>query len=676
MKNLILVSIYLCVSSFFSQTHNVDSLRRELLDTDIEKDKIEILISIIKQEIPNRHYNDLFNKIDTLLSLSTRLKDTNGLIRGFQFKGKLKSEIGNVPEGINYINKGIDLCEKTGSNLQGAYMKLELVNFVKNETINELKEVLLEALSTFEEKKDSTGIILANLKIGYLYQISGKLDSAYMFYYSSLRYSEISGNLKFQANNHIYIGNINNELGNIEKAINHSFKAIRIGKEIGDELIVAQSQYFIGGIYYSEKKIDSALLYFNKSILLYEKLNYKPMLASVYEAIGGCNFMMKNYDSALYYFKKSLFLFENLKDEGGISVVCISMGELYLEKKEYKFSEEYLKKALRLLTKNEIMLYQDRLYLALSTLYASLNNYKKAHFYHKEYIIIKDSLLEKERIELINELETKYETEKKDKEIKELSLKNQLTETQKNAQKIKAQFYLWGGIGSLLIFSLGGFIFYQQRKNRFKNEQDKLEQKLLQTQLNPHFMSNFLMAIQTSIYKDSPEVSSKNVSKFGRLNRKVLEASRNDYILLEDEIDFLKNYMDLQLVLTPNKFEYNIELSKDIDESEISIPPMLIQPFIENSIEHGFVNFENKGEINIKFRIEETNLIIDISDNGLGRNISDIKKGNFKQTSHATQITKERIELFKRKWNQNITFNIRDLATGTSILFEIPLNVS
>ncbi|MEL6811382.1 MAG: histidine kinase [Bacteroidota bacterium] len=221
---------------------------------------------------------------------------------------------------------------------------------------------------------------------------------------------------------------------------------------------------------------------------------------------------------------------------------------------------------------------------------------------------------------------------------------------------------------SVLLLGTIGLLFYQRRKLKFERKNLQNQQRLLRSQMNPHFTFNTLYAINNEIKKDQKGASDYLV-KFSRLLRLVLENSTQNYVQLEKELEALRKYMDLQLVGTPNKFQYKIELI-NLDEDElIFIPPMLLQPFVENSIEHGFAGLAYTG--NIFIRLERKGKFINclIEDNGCG--ITEEK--NALKNSTSVQLISDFI---KKATKSEIQIeNLADTnsnKTGVAIYFAIP----
>ena len=191
----------------------------------------------------------------------------------------------------------------------------------------------------------------------------------------------------------------------------------------------------------------------------------------------------------------------------------------------------------------------------------------------------------------------------------------------------------------------------------------ELEMQALRAQMNPHFIFNCLSSINGFILTNETETASDYLTKFSRLIRMVLNNSKNSVIDLQEEIEMLRLYLDLERLRAQNSFDYNISFRNDIDTRSIFIPPLLLQPFAENAIWHGLKNKKEKGIIDIAFWLENNLLVCSITDNGVGRKKSEALKSKSaeKQKSMGMQITNERLALFNNDSAQTI-FDIEDLV--------------
>jgi len=295
--------------------------------------------------------------------------------------------------------------------------------------------------------------------------------------------------------------------------------------------------------------------------------------------------------------------------------------------------------------------------------------------HYKNYVAIKDSVFNVENKKNVAEIQTKYETEIKDKQNKELSLANTVQSLKLNQNK-----YLILGLSALLLLCLTvAYVIITQNKLKDAQKSTLLEQKLLRSQMNPHFIFNALTAIESFIYKNEPKEAGRYLSGFARLMRLILENSREEYVTLEKEIHTLEHYLNLQKLRYNNSFSYKITIDENIDISAMSIPPMLAQPFIENSIEHGLKNIGKMGEINLNFLLRNGELIFEACDNGIGFEKSmQIKNKESGHKSMATTITLERLKNLNRNKSKKIKWLMEDVTDqinnvlGTRVVFTIP----
>lgn len=272
----------------------------------------------------------------------------------------------------------------------------------------------------------------------------------------------------------------------------------------------------------------------------------------------------------------------------------------------------------------------------------------------------------------------KYEVEKKDRNIKELNARNQL-----NEEVIKQQ--RWSFFLLLIIFLAAVSMFiivYRQIRLRDKNkllasenQRLQMEQKLLQAQLNPHFIFNAIANLQGLISAGDTAESVRYLRAFSGLLRAILEQNRKDFIDIEEEISTLENYLQLQQMRYTGTFDYSITVDDDLDIHQTLIPPMLIQPFVENSIEHGFRNISYKGKLEISFQVSDECLKIIIEDNGSGLGAK--PAGQQKKQSLSQTIISERFEVLFGSYTKKAHFNLIDKngssETGVRVEISIPM---
>lgn len=237
-------------------------------------------------------------------------------------------------------------------------------------------------------------------------------------------------------------------------------------------------------------------------------------------------------------------------------------------------------------------------------------------------------------------------------------------------------------ISSLLILSIFAIVMLYRKYVANKRHTLQIEQQLLLSQMNPHFVFNSLTAIQSYIFRNEAHQASKYLASFAKLIRLILENSRKEFNSLESEVITLKHYLELQALRFEERFEYNIQVISNINTDHIKLPPMLAQPLIENAIEHGFIHISEKGKLDIRFIAEDNNfLFIEVEDNGVGIEKSKQLQMNTGKShrSLATEITKERICKIKQSKGLDIKMSIIDVSTldpthhGTLVKLKIPI---
>ena len=338
----------------------------------------------------------------------------------------------------------------------------------------------------------------------------------------------------------------------------------------------------------------------------------------------------------------------------------------------------YYKKGLDFFRKNGQLKVNPFYYKGLASAYKTKGDYVKAlEMTDSAYGIEIDDIKKIEAVKMAD-LREKYEAEKKDIRISELNARNSL-----NGKVIRQQ--KWILLSVILFFvTVTAFLYnlYRQQKLKEKNKVLKLEnyrlrieQKLLQAQLNPHFIFNAVANLQSLIAAYNNNEAGMYLSHFSQLLRSTLEQSRKDFITIDDEIESLKNYMGLQQMRYTGLFQYHIKADMDAGWEQIFIPPMLIQPFVENAIEHGFRNIDYTGVLGISFEIKKDELHIIVDDNGCGliENVQPVRK----KESLAQVILKERLDTLAKSLQQEAFYEIIDkkseMQKGVRVHIVIPV---
>ncbi len=249
-------------------------------------------------------------------------------------------------------------------------------------------------------------------------------------------------------------------------------------------------------------------------------------------------------------------------------------------------------------------------------------------------------------------------------------------------------YTIFAGIGALLFLGI-----YKWQTSRLQKKNTLLEEKLvleknlrtytlksIKAQMNPHFFYNALNTIQAFIYDDDKRNASTYLSKFSKLTRTILEMSEKETVTLFEEIEALKLYLDIEKARFTNDFEYTVKINPELDLEFIKIPSMLIQPYVENAVKHGLLHKKELKKLDIAFKRIDSDLIINIEDNGIGRQKSEElnKIKNSGHQSFATKANLKRLNLLNNNAKLGIEYidkkDSHNNASGTIVVIRIPIS--
>lgn len=420
--------------------------------------------------------------------------------------------------------------------------------------------------------------------------------------------------------------------------------------------------------------LDSALVWLDKVNVAAQAQSDKRILIQVRSLYSHIYLKLGNYQRALELARSALE-WENEIDRPLFYSECYTnIGAAFLNTGKPKEALAALNKAWSLCA-NQSALTKLNVLKLLNVAQADNGLFPQAYATMKTYSALMDTLRQQDNLEIVNELQAKYESEKKERDLRELNQQNRiqaLSLRQRNMAMV-------GIVLTSLALIGGGYVVSRQRIAR--QQQAAIENRLvsLRMQLNPHFIFNALSAIQNFILsgKDVREAT-RYLSNFAKVMRAFLEFNQTETITLEKELEGLELYIGLQKVRFNQAFDHVVVLGDDIDPGDTLVPPMMLQPFVENAIEHGLRGVEH-GELKLTYFVDGESLIMQVSDNGRGRTNagSDQQNKAFEKQSLATRITTERIALLNtaKKEKVKYRFEITDLnadGTGTVARFSIP----
>lgn len=353
------------------------------------------------------------------------------------------------------------------------------------------------------------------------------------------------------------------------------------------------------------------------------------------------------------------------------------IGNAYFLQQDYQNAIPFLEKSIEEATLSEDLIVKKDAYKKLTDVYEDAGNYAKALETYKSYKDVVDALyiLKEQEIAQAARFNRKLiESQSRITSLetdRALSLSNLELTFERNRRQQVIIYSLISGLILLLI--TGYFMFKYIKQQRFAN--NLLALKSLRSQMNPHFIFNALNSVNSFIALNDERTANRYLSDFALLMRAVLENSEEDFIPLEKEVSLLKMYTKLEHFRFKDKFDYQIIVDEEVDIEAYQIPPMLLQPYIENAVWHGLRYKEDKGFLEIKITNKSTNEItISVTDDGIGRQRSkELKTANQKkQNSKGMNNIKKRVSILNQMYRDKISVDIVDLNseedTGTCVI--------
>lgn len=625
-------------------------------------------LNLVAKEIfaQDRDVSNYVQSIDNYDSISTYLKslqkdtthfkkllvdaqDENHLL----LSGCIANELGNImrdfsnyPRSINYHSQALDYGEKTGNlMLRIAANNMMGVTYRRMDAIQSAMDFHQKALTLAEAAAPSTisvkrQIAISLNSIGNIYVALRQYEPALEIFARSKRIEQRFGNRLGLAINNQNMGSCYEELGRIAEAENAYKASLKYNREIKSKLGEVICYNSLARLYFSKKNEA------DKAVAMLEEIKPKA------EALGD------NYYVATTY---------------------INLGKALQLTGNTERAKTYLQKALNISTVHHLRLSRSEALKFLSELYFETGEYNKAYYYLKSASDADDSVVNEKSQQYISDLLIKYESEKKANDINNLQQEN----VRANLRSQRNLSLLFGVFGLLILSIAIGRIIFLHTKLKNQKERFGLEQQLMRSQMNPHFLFNALNAIKNSIIAGRSREANMYLSDFSKLLRKILNTSTQKTVSLEEELETLKQYVHLENARLETPINYSVHVDDSVDLSEINIPVLLLQPFVENAIWHGLSTVTNKEkEIIISVTApDDDNIHIQIADNGIGldasKKMNEARSPNHK--SFGTSLAKRRHSYFTRNQHQMQDIDLRNRVDesgkviGTVVDIDLPI---
>ena len=375
------------------------------------------------------------------------------------------------------------------------------------------------------------------------------------------------------------------------------------------------------------------------------------------------------------------------KDLSMQNALNYDIAQSYIAQNQPREAVPYLNQSVELSEQTGDLTQNIKARKSLSDLYAEEQNYTAALENYKQYVALFDKLYKEKQDEITQSSEVLQDLYRNQETINLLEKDRQLSENQiellekdralKEESIARQSILIYALVAFIALMLTSGLLLYRNmRQKRIANQ--LLALKSLRSQMNPHFIFNALNSVNSFISKNDTRQANKYLTEFSRLMRTVMENSQEDFVPLAEEIEVLSLYLKLEHFRFQDKFAYELVVSPNISTEDYRIPPMLIQPYIENAIWHGLRYRQDVGFLSVSVGEDEHALLLGIIDNGIGRTKSRALKTSNQQQNRSTGMknTENRVELLNNTFNSKISITISDLTkdehTGTKVMVRIP----
>jgi len=493
-----------------------------------------------------------------------------------------------------------------------------------------------------------------------------------------------------------------------DSAASYSAKIIAYKKQMGLDTAGINDKAFK---YFMEGKWDSSQYYYKQTHNLI--ISYKGIdsimknrmilrndidIASLYQRLGKYQEALPIFMKALQYDRKNNVIIEELE-------VLLNISQIYELEGKDNDAIHYVQKLLTLAQKTEASHYIKNAYQLLWEIYDKRKDSAMAYNYYLKYTELKDSAITdtyRRKLAVINELTKEKEQQaqiaalNKDNKLKESSIRKNAVIRNILIGCVVVLFALGFGVYGIIDLKRKNEklerarlhhsweiekIENEKKQSDFQTKAFELEMLALRTQMNPHFIFNSLNSINRFILQNNRAQASEYLIKFSRLMRMILQNSQNSLITLESELESLELYLEMESLRFDYHFNYKISIPNDLDISVLKVPPLIIQPYVENAIWHGLMHKEEKGELDIEVSQESDHLFFKITDDGIGRKKAAelASKSATKHKSMGLRITADRIAMMQSSKGNESPITINDLinadgtAAGTEVIIKMPV---
>lgn len=652
----ILVSIFLSPSLFAQK----DSVYTSISGKPDSDQKIFLWINAASK-ISESNPSKAVDYIEEALKLSLKLDNIRGEAYCYNSLGGLQFTLGNFKKSVKHYKNALTLFEGFENTEIGYYSSLKNIgaSYEKMEDYETAISFYNKFLKLATKRNNEDDIVFASNGLARCNQALQNFDDTEVYYQQA--YS-----IEQKRNNPVGLVNASNNLGNFYETVNDSVSAFNY---FDTSLTVAQNATF------TNNGTDITATGTTQEFTQQATNTYFANADNYYGNRGMIEQQIQVNQQAVEY---------NTTNENpeALNKANLQLGKLNLQKKNSKEAIEYLRNSINLSDELGQLEAKEEALVAITEAYKEEGDYEQALLAYQELVSLQDSIQKEKNKQALLANNLSLELEQKEDQI-ELMLENETLKEEAYALDIEKReaenenklYIIYALIGVLLIMTIAAILVVRSNRKRAKTNM-LLELKSLRTQMNPHFIFNSLNSVNSFISKNDDRSANKYLSRFSQLMRLVLENSKYDFVPLDSELKIIELYIELEHLRFQDKFEYKLSIDPNINVDNVEIPPMLVQPYIENAVWHGLRYLEEKGELIVDVKANQDILTWTITDNGIGRKASAEMKTKNQKLGKSTGMKniEQRLDILNKMHATQMKTSIIDLEEGgTQVILEIPI---
>lgn len=487
-----------------------------------------------------------------------------------------------------------------------------------------------------------------------VYQYMGDYHKALEIQLQSISISEQLQDTLSMAISYNNLGNIHHRMGNFDRSNYYFKRAIRFGE--GLVPIQEYIRFFNNRAMtlFKLDDVDSSLFYVEYALHRAEEESLSHIEAESRSIRGEIHFKMGEPELAVQAYQQTIPIFENSGDQYSLLALYLHLGEAHTFMGNTDSSKRYVRKVLRQGREHKVHLMEA--YQEMTAAYLKEGKADSAKVYLDSTFMMRDRLFDSDRLMNSERLQIEFDTEKLKNELKQLELQTIISESTGEKQRL----WLWLAVVFIILLIISVGLYLRLRRVNERQRLSELEQRALRAQMNPHFIFNSLNSIQRLYIEGETSKASDYMADFSQLMRKILDSTSKSEIRLSEEMEMLQLYCEIEQLRSGGMLQYLLEVEESIPLTETWVPPLIIQPFVENAVWHGILPKKEQGTVKVFLFKQGDKLSCVVEDDGVGFSTSTDRKNH---DSKGIQLTEERI--------RNRVF-IEHLDPGTRITFQIP----